>query len=175
MIELMFLCFQIMLQKRYKVNVNLYQNLTDTDSTSVFFLFICELGCAVNKRKSRQIIFEVMIKSKIFSRLDLSDDFWDQFGAQNEKLKKQVGLFEIENINQVNIIMIALNPKECYEKFEDHSNNKKHKGLKKSTAGMDFDSYSERLSDLNEFSKEYIKKLKKFSKKDFKLLTILWR
>ena len=40
---------------------------------------------------------------------------------------------------------------------------------------MDFDSYSERLSDLNEFSKEYIKKLKKFSKKDFKLLTILWR
>ena len=76
MIELMFLCFQIMLQKRYKVNVNLHQNLTDTDSTSVFFLFICELGCAVNKRKSRQIIFEVMIKSKIFSRLDLSDDFW---------------------------------------------------------------------------------------------------
>ena len=48
-------------------------------------------------------------------------------------------------------------------------------GIKKSPAGMDFDSYSERLSDLNEFSKEYIKKLKKFSKKDFKLLTILWR
>ena len=68
-----------------------------------------------------------------------------------------------------------MNPKEYYEKFEDHSDNKKHKGLKKSTAGMDFDSYSERLSDLNEFSKEYIKKLKKFSKKDFKLLTILWR
>ena len=162
--------------EQYKVQkCYLYQNLTDTDSTSVFFVFICELGCAVDERKSRQIIFEVMIKSKIFSRLDLSDDFWDQFGAQNEKLKKQVGLFEIENINQVNIIMIALNPKECYEKFEDHSNNKKHKGLKTSTAGMDFDSYSERLSDLNEFSKEYIKKLKKFSKKDFKLLTILWR
>ena len=37
-----------------------------------------------------------MIKSKIFSRLDLSDGFWDQFGVQNEKLKKQVGLFKIE-------------------------------------------------------------------------------
>ena len=58
-----------------------------------------------------------------------------------------------------------MNPKEHYEKFEDHSDNKKHKVLKKSTAGMDFDSYSKRLSDLNEFSKEYIKKLKKFSKK----------
>ena len=55
--------------------------------------------------------------------------------------------------------MIALNPKEYYEKFEDHSHNKKDKGLKKSTAGMDFDSYSGRLSDLNEFSKEYIKKI----------------
>ena len=148
--------------EQYKVQkCYLYQNLTDTGSTSVVFVFICALGCAVDKRKSRQIIFEVMIKSKIFSRLDLSDDFWDQFGVQNEKLKKQVGLFEIENINKVNIIMTALNPKECYEKFEDHSDNKKHKGLKKSTAGMDFDSYSERLSDLNEFSKEYIKKPKK--------------
>ena len=82
---------------QYKVQkCYLYQNLTDTDSTSVFFVFICELGCAVDERKSRQIIFEVMIKSKIFSRLDLSDGFWDQFGVQNEKLKKQVGLFKIE-------------------------------------------------------------------------------
>ena len=42
---------------------------------------------------------------------------------------------------------------EYYEKFEGHLDNKKHKRLKKSTAGMDFDSYSGRLS---EFSKEYI-------------------
>ena len=95
-----------------------------------------------------------MIKSELFNRLELSNDFWDQFGVQNKKLKKQVGLFEIENINKANIIMIALNPKEYYEKFEDHSDTKKHKGPKKSTAGMDFDSYSVRLSDLNEFSKE---------------------
>ena len=62
--------------EQYKVQkCYLYQNLTDTDSTSVFFVFICELGHAVNKRKTRQIIFEVMIKSKIFSPLDLSDDF----------------------------------------------------------------------------------------------------
>ena len=66
-----------------------------------------------------------------------------------------------------------MNPKEYYEKFEDHSDNKKHKGLKKSTAGMDFDSYSERLSDLNEFLKEYIKKPKKIQQK--RLLTILCR
>ena len=45
-----------------------YQNLPDTDSTCVFFLFICELGCAVDEKKSRQIIFEVMIKSKMFNQ-----------------------------------------------------------------------------------------------------------
>ena len=43
-------------------------------------------------------------------------------------------------------------------------------GIKKSTAGMDFDSYSERLSDLNEFSKEYIKKPKKIQQKRFQII-----
>ena len=77
--------------------------MTDTDSTSVFFIFICHLGCSVDERKSRDIIFKVIIKSKIIDRLDLSDDFWDQFRVQNKKLKKQVGLSEIENINKPNI------------------------------------------------------------------------
>ena len=108
-----------------------------------------------------------MIKSKIFDRLDLSDDFWDQFGVQNKKLKKQVVLFKIENINKPNIITIALNPKEYYEKINNHTDNKKRKGLKKSTHGMDFDSYSERLADLSEFSKEYFKKTKKIKQKRF--------
>ena len=62
-----------------------------------------------------------MIESKIFNWLDLSDSFWDQFGVRNEKLKKQVGLFEIENINKSNIVTIALNQKEYYETFDDET------------------------------------------------------
>ena len=58
-----------------------------------------------------------------------------------------------------------MNPKEYYKRFNDHSDNKKHKGLKKSTRGMDFDSYSERLADLNEFLKEFLKKQKNWTKK----------
>ena len=94
----------------------------------MLFIFICHLGCSVDERKSRDTIFKVMIKSKIFDRLDLSSDFWDQFGVQNKKLKKQVGLFEIENINEPNIITIALNPKEYYEKFNDHTDTKNVRG-----------------------------------------------
>ena len=44
----------------------LYQNLTDTDSTSIFFIFVCDLGRTVDEAKSRKTIFEVMRKSFLF-------------------------------------------------------------------------------------------------------------
>ena len=94
--------------KKYKINTcYLYQNLTDTDSTSVFLGFICDLDSSISKDKARDIIFEVMIESKMFDRLDLSTELWEQFNSWNKDLKKQVGLFETENIDQPNIITIA--------------------------------------------------------------------
>ena len=132
--------------------------MTDTDSTSMFFVFICDLDSNIREDQARNIIFEVMIASQIFDRLDLSAEFYEQFNCRNTKLQKRVGLFEIENIDKPNVITIALNPKEYYERFIDHTDNKKHKGLKKSTPDMDFDSYSNRLSDLTEYYGEFLKK-----------------
>ena len=86
----------------------------------MFFVFICNLSCSADEKKSRNIILKVMRKSKIFDQLDLSDNFWNQFNIQNKKLKKQVGLFKIESIGKPNIITITLIPKEYYEKFHDH-------------------------------------------------------
>ena len=134
----------------------LYQNLTDTDSTSIFFVFICDLNCSVRKKNPRNIIFEVLLKSKVFDRLDLSAEFYDQFSCRNEKLRKKVGIFEIENIDNANVITIALNPKEYYERFVNYSDNKKHKGIKKLTPDMDFDSYSNCLSDLTEYFNQFL-------------------
>ena len=112
----------------YKVNrCYLYQNLTDADSTSVFFVFICDLNCCIREDEARDIIFEVMFQIKIFDRLDLSAELWGKFNERNKDIKKQVGLFEIENINTPNVITIALNPKKYYERFHDHSDNKKTK------------------------------------------------
>ena len=54
----------------------LYQNLTDTDSTSLFFVFICKVGCFVAESEARKIIFKCMKNSKISERLDVSDEFW---------------------------------------------------------------------------------------------------
>ena len=39
----------------------LYQNLTDADSTSLFFVFICGIDCIINEKESRNILFEVMV------------------------------------------------------------------------------------------------------------------
>ena len=54
----------------------LYQNLNDTDNTSLFFLFICKVGCFIAESEARNIIFKRMKNSKIAERLDVSDEFW---------------------------------------------------------------------------------------------------
>ena len=59
----------------------LFQNLTDTDSNSLFFIFICKLSCSVNEKTTRNIIFKLLTKSKVLNRLDLSDNFWEQFSV----------------------------------------------------------------------------------------------
>ena len=63
-----------------------------------FFIFICKISCSINEKDARDIIFEVLTKSKILQRLNLSDDFWKRFNGQDKFKKKQVGLYEIENI-----------------------------------------------------------------------------
>ena len=79
----------------------LYQNLTDTDSTSLLFTFICKFESSIPESKARDVIFDVYDYST----------------------KKQMRLFEIENINQ-NICTIAINPKEYFEKFKNRNINK---------------------------------------------------
>ena len=66
----------------------------------------------------------------------MSDDFWKRFDVQDKSKKKQVGLYAIENIDNPNILTIGINPKEYFETYEDYSINKKHKGVKKNTPGM---------------------------------------
>ena len=75
--------------------------------------------------------------------------------VEMKNLKKRVRFFEVENIDKPNVITIALNPREYYERFIDHSDNQKHKGIKKSMPGMDFHAYCNRLSDLTEYFNEF--------------------
>ena len=158
--------------KKYNVEkCYVFQCLTDTDSTSINFIFICEKGSIVDEKNARNIIFEVIVSSKILNRLDLSDDFWEQFGVQNKELKKKVGLFETESISIPNIITISINPKEYMEEFEDSTINKKHKGIKKGTPGMDFDTYFSKLCSITDYFDYYFKQKKtKIIQKRFQVI-----
>ena len=54
----------------------------------MFFVFICDLDSNIREDQARNIIFEVMIASRIFDRLDLSAEFYEQFNCCNTKLQK---------------------------------------------------------------------------------------
>ena len=80
------------------------------------------------------------------------------------KKKKQVGFYEVKNIESTNILTITIDSKEYFEEKKDFSINKKHKDLKKITPGMDFEACAERIATLHEYCFE--SKPKKLNEKD---------
>ena len=60
--------------------------------------------------------------------------------------EKVMGLYEAENFDNANLCTTAINPKEYFEMFKDRKINKKHKGVRRDTPGMAFESYAERIS-----------------------------
>ena len=123
--------------------------LTDTDSCSLQFTFITELRSKISEDEARKLIFEMLLLKK-GEILDTSDEFYEQFFCRNKSIKKQVGLYEVESID--NLITIAINPKEYFEVFKNKAINKKHKGVKKSMSGMDFESFASRIMDVREYT-----------------------
>ena len=78
----------------------------------MFFNFVCEKECNIKESESRKLSFKILKHSKIAERLDLSDKFGQQLKISNENVKKQMGLYENENIDNANICSITVNPKE---------------------------------------------------------------
>ena len=108
----------------------MYLILTDRDSCSCFFNFICKSECNMKESESRNLIFQILKQSKTAEKLNVSDPFWSQFEMRNENVKKQMGLYEIENISNAKICMIAVNPKEYFEKIQNRTLDRKHKGVR---------------------------------------------
>ena len=139
----------------------LYLILTDTDSYAIKFLFVSDLKSKITEEQTRKPIFYIILLN-IGHRTDTSDDFYVQFLCQNKKLKKKVGLYEVESIDNANIVTIAVNPN------KQKAINKKHKGVKKSTPGMNFEAFSSRIMDIREYS--YAEKMPKtITQKQFQI------
>ena len=145
----------------------LYQNLTDTDATSLFFNFICKRDCSVPESEARKIIFECRKNSQFAQKLDVSYVFWEQFDMRKSKTRKEMGFCEVENIDNPNICTIVINPKEYFEKFKDRNINKKHKGVRRDAPGMSFENYAARIAPLRSIDCKKEEK-KRLSKKGYR-------
>ena len=82
---------------KYKINCcYLNQNLTDTDSTSLFFVFICDLQCNVKEDESRNTIFEVMLKSKYLTDLIYLQNFLSNLIVATKILKDKLVFLKLK-------------------------------------------------------------------------------
>lgn len=101
------------ISKKYGVEkVYIYHVLTDTDCTSLKFWFVSDPNSDLPKSKYRYIIFEVITSSELYKRFDSSHKYRDRFWARNGDLRKKLGYFEIEHIDDSCILTIACNPKQ---------------------------------------------------------------
>ena len=73
-------------------------------------------------------------------------------------------------IHNANVCTIAVNPKEYFEKFKDRAVKKKDKGVKRNTRGMDFGSYTGKITPLRET--DCVKKREKLFENDCKFTTL---
>ena len=59
--------------------------------------------------------------------------------------QKVLGLYEVEHIDDPCYMTLVVNPKEYFEYFKSELINKKHKGIKKGSNGMEYKNYAERI------------------------------
>ena len=81
------------------------------------------------KKKSQNLIFKIALQSKLKERLDTLVKLYDLFDCHNIQFQKQVGLYAVESIDNLNITTIAVNQKEYFKFFRDKKFDKKHKGI----------------------------------------------
>ena len=62
-----------------------------------------------------------------------------------------MGLYEVEHIDDLCYVTLAVNVKEYLEHFKSETVNKKRKGIKKGTQGMEYKNFAERIKHLHEF------------------------
>ena len=131
--------------------INSYQILTETDSTSIQFIIVSDPASMFPECSVRDILFEIFPNTEIHKRFDKSDEFWKRFNFHEPKDQKVLGLYEVKHIDDPCYVTLAVNPKEYFEYFKSELINKKHKGIKKGCIGMEFKNYAERIKPLLNF------------------------
>ena len=141
--------------KKYDIEqIFCYQTLTDTDSTSIQFIIVSDPASLYPECDVRDILFEFFSKTEIRKWCDKSNEFWRRFNVHSPNEQKVLGLYKVKHIDNSCYVTLAVNPKEY---FESNSTNKKHKGIKKGSAGIEYKNYAERIKPLFNFNKRTLK------------------
>ena len=79
--------------KEYNIEkVEMFHISTDTDSTSLKFIFICNPNSDISDNKYRDVFFDLIVASKIYQIFDSSHEFWSIFGARKSQKKKKLAI-----------------------------------------------------------------------------------
>ena len=120
--------------KKYLIEkVYVYHILTDTDSTALQFTFISDPNSNLPEEKYGDVIFEVIITTKIYRRFDSSHKFWD------------ICSHKFWDIDNPCLVTIAVNPKKYLQVLKKLKLDKKRKGIKKGSSRMDFENFTNRI------------------------------
>ena len=117
------------------LNVFSYLLMTDIDSASLMFTIIADKSCNSGEREMRNVMLKGFLENDICDWLDSSNELFDQFNKRDVSVRKQVDLFEFENIEHRIICAIKV----FYE------TSKKPMGVRNETKGMDLDNYMRRI------------------------------
>lgn len=92
--------------KKYSIEkVEIYHVLTDIYSTALQFI-VSDPNSDVPESKFRDIIFEVIVATKVYKRFDTSQEFWDNFNAR--KISRQKSLVIMKLKVSITLVMLPL-------------------------------------------------------------------
>ena len=127
-----------------------YLLLTITDSALIQFILVYDKLRLITNKEAQNFISEITSGSKIFGRLNLLLEYFEGFNVQDEKLRKLVGMYEIEAIDNRTMISIKVNPEEYYEHYKTKNSNNRPRGASKGTIGMTYMVFGDRILSLHE-------------------------
>lgn len=132
--------------EKYSIVRVQYYIVTDTDTTSAMFLYICKIEISIPDNKFKDLIFEVIISNNIINRFDRFHQFWKNFNVRDDTLKKKIGYYEVEHIDDLLLIALAINPKDYSKYFENAKPDKKQKGVRNGLSNMELEDFTSRIN-----------------------------
>ena len=138
--------------------------MTNTDLGSLEFMVIAEDSCDCGEREMRDILFRIFLDNSMQHRLHLSGEFFAQFNKRNESVCKQISLLRIRERRLWNHLRHLRQPQGVLRTLRIYyETNKKHKGMRTGTKGMDVGNYASCIliiKEAKEGSRRFAKKQK---------------